>query len=256
MIVASIDNKTNSGSVRMLVKEKAWLAIGIETNLDGAVAEVYEPALPAQPTEATTLEPRELVLIERLHAGEMEAFAELVAEFQPLVYSVTLRIVRDAEEARDVTQETFLRIYRHFDRFRGEASLKTWVCRIAVNQALNSQRWWKRRRRTETCSLDEPLLQEEDDRLSLGATLASSAESPEAMTLAHERQQQLERALGAVKKDFRIAVALRDIEGMSYEEIASILEISVGTVKSRIARGREMLRAILSANGSGRLSLF
>jgi RNA polymerase sigma-70 factor (ECF subfamily) len=237
----------------MLVKEKAWLAIGIETNLDGVVAEVYERAPSA---EATTLEPREWALIERLHAGEMEAFAELVAEFQPLVYSLTLRIVRDAEEARDVTQETFLRIYRHFDRFRGEASLKTWVCRIAVNQALNSARWWKRRRRAETCSLDEPLTQAEDDRMSLGATLASSAESPEETTLAHERQQQLERALGAVKKDFRIAVALRDIEGMSYEEIASILEISVGTVKSRIARGREMLRAILSANGSGRWSLF
>ena len=227
----------------MLVKEKAWLAIGIETNLDGAVAEVYESARPA---EVLALEPRELALSERLRAGEMEAFSELVTEFQPLVYSVTLRIVRDPEEARDMTQETFLRIYRHFERFRGEASLKTWVCRIAVNQALNSQRWWKRRRRAETHSLDEPLLSEGDDRLSLGATLASTADSPEAEAIAHERQRQIERALGELKKDFRIAVALRDIEGMSYEEIASILEISVGTVKSRIARGREMLRAHLS----------
>ncbi len=227
----------------MLVKEKAWLAIGIETNLDGAVGEVYESV---QPTEVRTLEPRDLALSERLRAGEMEAFAELVTEFQPLVYSVTLRIVRDPEEARDVTQETFLRIYRHFDRFRGEASLKTWVCRIAVNQALNSQRWWKRRRRAETHSLDEPLALEGDDRLSLGATLASTADSPETAAIAHERLQQLERALGELKKDFRIAVALRDIEGMSYEEIASILAISVGTVKSRIARGREMLRAHLS----------
>ena len=227
----------------MLVKEKAWLAIGIETNLDGAVGDVYAPV---QSAEVSALEPRELALSERLRAGEMEAFAELVTEFQPLVYSVTLRIVRDPEEARDMTQETFLRIYRHFDRFRGEASLKTWVCRIAVNQALNSQRWWKRRHRAETHSLDEPLQQEGDDRLSLGATLASTADSPEAEVIAHERQQQLERALGTLKKDFRIAVALRDIEGMSYEEIASILEISVGTVKSRIARGRDMLRTHLS----------
>lgn len=227
----------------MLVKGKAWLAIGIETNLDGAVADVYAPA---PSTEVITLDPREMALSERLRAGEMEAFAELVAEFQPLVYSVTLRIVRDAEEARDVTQETFLRIYRHFDRFRGESSLKTWVCRIAVNQALNSQRWWKRRRRAETHSLDDPLSQESEDRLSLGATLASTADSPETEAIAHERQQQLERALGELKNDFRIAVALRDIEGMSYEEIANILEISVGTVKSRIARGREMLRARLS----------
>ena len=237
----------------MLIKEKAWLAIGIETNLDGVVGDLYESA-PA--TEAPTLEPREIALTERLAAGEMEAFAELVTEFQPLVYSVTLRIVRDPEEARDVTQETFLRIYRNFDRFRGEASLKTWVCRIAVNQALNSQRWWKRRRRAETQSLDEPLPQEGDKSSSLGATLASKAASPEAAALAHEQQRQLERALGELKKDFRIAVALRDIEGMSYEEIASILEISVGTVKSRIARGREMLRAILSANGNSRRSIF
>lgn len=226
----------------MLAKGKAWLAIGIETNLDEAVADIYKPV---QAAEVVALEPREMALSERLRAGEMDAFAELVAEFQPLVYSVTLRIVRDTEEARDVTQETFLRIYRHFDRFRGESSLKTWVCRIAVNQALNSQRWWKRRRRAETHSLDEPLPQENDERLSLGATLPSAADSPEAQAIAHERQQQLERALGELKKDFRIAVALRDIEGMSYEEIASILEISVGTVKSRIARGREMLRAAL-----------
>lgn len=229
----------------MLVKEKAWLAIGIDTNLDGAVADVYEPV---QTAETVALEPRDIALSERLRAGEMEAFAELVSEFQPLVYSVTLRIIRDAEEARDVTQETFLRIYRHFDRFRGESSLKTWVCRIAVNQALNSQRWWKRRRRAETHSLDEPFTQEEDNHLSIGATLASTADSPEAQAIAHERQHQLERALGELKKDFRIAVALRDIEGMSYEEIATILEISVGTVKSRIARGREMLREQLSKN--------
>ena len=221
----------------MLVKEKAWLAIGIETNLDGALGEVYETADPI------AFEPRDFALLERLRAGEIEAFSELVNEYQPLVYSVTLRIVREAEEARDVTQETFLKVFRHFSHFRGDASLKTWVCRIAVNQALNSQRWWKRRRRDETRSLDEPL---NDESLSLGATLASNADSPEAEAIAHERQQQLERALGALKKDFRIAVALRDIEGMSYEEIASILEISVGTVKSRIARGREMLRASLS----------
>lgn len=221
----------------MLVKEKAWLAIGIETNLDGAIGEVYEQA------EAVALAPRELALVERLRAGEMEAFSELVNEYQPLVYSVTLRIVREAEEARDVTQETFLKIFRHFNHFRGDASLKTWVCRIAVNQALNSQRWWKRRRREEMRSLDEPL---DDERMSLGATLASHSDSPEAEAIARERQSQLERALGGLKKDFRIAVALRDIEGMSYEEIASILEISVGTVKSRIARGREMLRASLS----------
>lgn len=232
-------SETGFGSARMLVKQKAWLAIGIESNLDGAVGAVYELEEAAPPH----CSPREIGLIERLRAGEMEAFGELVSEYQPLVYSLTLRIVRDPEEARDMSQETFLKIYRNFRHFRGESSLKTWVCRIAVNQALNSQRWWKRRHRAETSSLDE---QFDDQRESLGARLVSPGNTPEADALAHERQAQLERAVGGLKSDFRIAVAMRDIEGMSYEEIASILEISLGTVKSRIARGREMLRASLS----------
>lgn len=222
----------------MLAKQKVWLAMGIEAELDGVTGDLYNPAdsVPA------TFDPREVDLVERLRAGELEAFSELVAEYQPLLFSLTLRIVRDEEEARDVVQETFLKIYRHFAHFRGESSLKTWLCRIAVNQALNSQRWWKRRRREVTRSLDD----HREEQTSLASQLPSQEATPEARTLAHERQLQLERALNELKPDFRIAVVLRDIEGMAYEEIASILEISVGTVKSRIARGREMLRSRLA----------
>jgi RNA polymerase sigma-70 factor (ECF subfamily) len=174
----------------------------------------------------------------------MSAFEELVAEYQPLVYALTLRILGDAEDARDATQETFLKIYRHFARFRGEASLKTWVCRVAINQARSTERWWRRRRRSETRSLDEPA-----EQGSPADRLRSPAATPEAEALSRERRRRIEWALGGLKKDFRIAVILRDIEGLSYEEIASILEISVGTVKSRIARGREMLRASLKQAG-------
>lgn len=220
----------------MLAEQKAWLANGIDADLNGALSEVYE--MP----EAPAVSAREQFLVGRLHAGEMDAFSELVTEYQPLVYSLTLRVVHDREEARDVAQDTFLKIYRHFDKFRGESSLKTWICKVAVNQALNSQRWWKRRRREETCSLDEPI----NGQQHFSDRLQSSGNSPEADTLAHERKHQLELALKELKPDFRMVVVLRDIEGMTYEEIAGILEISVGTVKSRIARGREMLRGRLS----------
>ncbi len=186
-------------------------------------------------------------LIARLKAGEMSAFDELVEEYQSLVYALSYRILGDAEDARDAAQETFLKIYRHFARFRGEASLKTWICRIAINQARSTERWWRRRNRANTCSLDAPLgLNREDGRL-LADYLESENASPEIETLSRERGRRIETALCELKKDFRIAVILRDIEGLSYEEIAFVTEVSVGTVKSRIARGREMLRQTVQA---------
>ncbi|MBO0800248.1 MAG: sigma-70 family RNA polymerase sigma factor, partial [Blastocatellia bacterium] len=186
----------------------------------------------------------ESVLIKRLRAGEMHAFNELVEEYQSLVYALTIRILGDAEDARDATQETFLKIYRHFARFRGDASLKTWICRIAINQARTTERWWRRRRRSETSSLDAPLNLNgsEDPSHCTGDYLASRSATPETETLSHERGRQIESALAQLKRDFRIAVILRDIEGLSYEEIAYVTGVSVGTVKSRISRGREMLR--------------
>ena len=188
---------------------------------------------------------REAMLIARLRAGQLDAFDELVAEYQPLVYALSFRILNEAEDARDACQETFLKVYRHMGLFRGEASLKTWICRIAINQARSTERWWRRRYRNETSSLDETPSNGEPGGRTAYESLRSSAVSPEAEVLEHERARQLERALATVKKDFRIAVVLRDIEGMTYEEIAYTLDISVGTVKSRIARGREMLRVSL-----------
>jgi RNA polymerase sigma-70 factor, ECF subfamily len=182
-----------------------------------------------------------------LKTGEMEAFDELVEQYQALVFALALRILNDAEDARDVTQETFLKVYRHFAHFRGEASLKTWICRIAINQAHSTERWWWRRQRGQTRSLDAPLGLFDDDERSASELLASSVATPEDEAMAHERGRQIERALSQLKKDFRVAVILRDIEGLAYEEIAYVTEVSIGTVKSRIARGREMLRQIVQS---------
>jgi RNA polymerase sigma-70 factor, ECF subfamily len=207
--------------------------------------------------------PFESRLLARLRAGEMEAFDQLVEEYQALVYALALRILNDAEDARDATQETFLKIYRHFGNFRGEASLKTWICRIAINQARSADRWLRRRRRNDVTSLDASCGQSASanggmngggngyDQRSPIDYLQSGYATPEDETLLRERGRQIERGLRQLKKDFRIAVILRDIEGLSYEEIAWVTEVSVGTVKSRIARGREMLREAIQAGERG-----
>jgi len=203
--------------------------------------------------------PFESTLVARLRLGEMEAFDQLVEEYQSLVYALALRILNNAEDARDATQETFLKVYRHFGHFRGEASLKTWICRIAINQARSADRWLRRRRRNDTTSLDAPWGQSNGanggangeangyDQRSPIDYLQSCYATPEDETLSRERSRQIERGLRQLKKDFRIAVILRDIEGLSYEEIAWVTEVSIGTVKSRIARGREMLRETIQA---------
>jgi RNA polymerase sigma-70 factor (ECF subfamily) len=228
----------------MLAEKEALLVARLE-EFGGSELIVPELALQSEPPQAVLVCPYEGALIARLKAGEMSAFDELVEVYQSLVYTLALRILGDSEDARDATQEAFLKVYRHFARFRGEASLKTWICRIAINQARSTERWWRRRRRSETSSLDSTPDKDGDEGLCPGDCLASASATPEAETLLRERERQLELALTKLKKDFRIAVILRDIEGLSYEEIAYVTGVSIGTVKSRIARGREMLREII-----------
>jgi RNA polymerase sigma-70 factor (ECF subfamily) len=177
--------------------------------------------------------------IERLKAGEAKAFDLLVTRYSNDVYALLFRVTQDAEEAGDLTQETFLSALKAIKKFRGEADLKTWLFRIAINESRNRFRWWKRRFREKTISLDAPV--GESDTV-LSDTFASGGKNPEENTLNREREQLLRRALSDLPGIFREAVVLCDIEGLSYEEIASILDINLGTVKSRIARGRDELR--------------
>ena len=183
--------------------------------------------------------PSESRLIARLRASDLAAFEELVAHFERPVYSLCFRLLGDAEEARDAAQETFLKVYKGLGSFRAESGLKTWIYRIAINQAMNQQRWWRRRHRDETISLD---ISRGDSDMTLGNSLPGKAESPEALAIASERERRIMRALGEVKREYRIALILREIEELSYEEIAEALSVSIGTVKSRIARGREEMR--------------
>jgi RNA polymerase sigma-70 factor, ECF subfamily len=201
-----------------------------------------------QVASATPVEPRviEGQFIERLKRGDAAAFETLVNERSGEIYGLLYRLTENNEEARDLTQETFLRAFQSIQHFRGESDLRTWIYRIAINQARNRWRWWRRRRRDSTVSLDSSA---ENGGPTLVATLrADGVPSPEQDTLAHERQKALHAALKSLRRVYRETVILRDIEGFAYEEIASTLEISVGTVKSRLARGRQELRRKLEGS--------
>jgi RNA polymerase sigma-70 factor (ECF subfamily) len=188
---------------------------------------------------AARIDAAQIEFIEKLKTGDAAAFDTLVIRYSGDVYALLFRLTENAEEAGDLTQETFLSALKAINRFRGEADLKTWLFRIAVNESRNRFRWWKRRNRHNTISLDAPTASGEQ---SLHETLSGNAANPEENALRHERETALKKALRNLPDIFREAIILCDIEGLSYEEISVALEINIGTVKSRIARGRDELR--------------
>lgn len=182
------------------------------------------------------------LLVERLQQGEEAAYEILLSRFQQPVYSLVYRLLNDPADAPDVVQEVFLKVFRSIDHFRGQSSLKTWIYRIAVNEAYNQRRWFSRHRRQEVGL-------ESEDTMSRPwlESICDSGRDPFELTLNEERHRLIEASLREINSDFRTAVILRDLEDLSYEEIADVLEISLGTVKSRILRGRESLRRVLAA---------
>ncbi len=185
----------------------------------------------------------EAQFIEKLKAGDPESFNTLVDRFGGHVYGLLLRITRDPEEAQDLTQETFLRALKGIKKFRGESGIRTWLFRIAINQSRNRFRWWKRRKKSKTDSIDA---KKGDSEITIGEGLSDNTPDPLANVMMAERKQMLLKAIGELPDAYREAVVLCDIEGLSYEEIAEVLEIGMGTVKSRIARGRRELRTKLA----------
>ncbi len=186
------------------------------------------------------------LFIERLKRSDPAAFETLVKERSGEIYGLLYRLTENAEEARDLTQETFLRAFQSIGQFRGESDLRTWIYRIAINQARNRWRWWRRRHRDTTVSIDAT---ETPGNAAVIAQLSSDRSSdPEHSAIAHERERALRKALSSLKRVYREAVVLRDIEGFAYDEIATALDISVGTVKSRLARGRQELRRKLEGS--------
>ena len=181
---------------------------------------------------------REAALISRCAVGDEAACTELVAEHQRMVVQLAINLLGDRDEALDLSQEVFLRVFRTIHRFRGQSSLRTWIYRIAVNQARNRHRFWRRRHRDAQVSLDEHVAQHGD--FESGDDL-----TPERLLAQKELAARLQGALDRLPFDQRTAIILREIDGLSYEEIAFSLGVAVGTVKSRLTRARQSLRSDL-----------
>jgi len=181
----------------------------------------------------------EAALIERCGAGDEQACAELVATHQRMVFTIALHLLGDRDEALDLSQEVFLRVFRTLASFRGQSALRTWIYRIVVNQASNRQRWWRRRHRSQQVALD--------DHAATHGEIAESRNfaSPDRVMQQNETAHRVWGALDSLPFDQRAVIVLREIDGLSYEEIATSLGVAVGTVKSRLARARESLREAL-----------
>jgi RNA polymerase sigma-70 factor (ECF subfamily) len=178
----------------------------------------------------------EVELLERHRLGDPDAFEEIYRQHERMVYNLALRMSGSPEDASELTQEVFLRVYRSLDRFRGGSTLKTWVFRIALNCCRSRYR----RRRL-------PFLQPRNDEDDVLERVVDPGSDPEADLLNRSLGRELSQALDRLPFDFREAVVLRDVHGFSYQEISKILSVRIGTVRSRIARGRERLRSQLES---------
>jgi len=191
----------------------------------------------------------EAALVEELKLGSERAFTQLIAQYHLPIYSVVARSLQDPADASDITQEVFLKVFRNIRSFHGHASLRTWIYRIALHEASNQRRWWLRHKRQEI-TIETPCgghdCDCEGEPFSLGSTLADGHDSPFDYAAQAEIRERVEAALRQVPEAFRTVVILREIEGFAYEEIAEILGVNLGTVKSRLTRGRAALREILA----------
>jgi RNA polymerase sigma-70 factor (ECF subfamily) len=190
----------------------------------------------------------EAALVAELQAGNEQAFALLIAQYSQPIYSLIARSLQDPADASDITQEVFIKVFRSIRGFHGEASLRTWLYRIALREASNQRRWWSRHKRQEI-AIDAPVGADssgEGEPLSLAASLADPGGSPYDYAAQVELRERVEAALRQLPEAFRTVVVLREIEGFAYEEIAEILEVNLGTVKSRLTRGRFALRTLLA----------
>jgi len=175
--------------------------------------------------------------VRALQSGSEEAFNELIAEYTPLVYRLSYRLLRDPADAPDALQEVFLKVFRNIEQFQGECSLKTWLYRIAVNTISNQNRWWRRHRGPELPLDSEECISSED-----GLLATDNRDNPFETLLCRETQEIVRRAMGRLAAPYRTVLVLKEMEGLDYEEMAAVLHLPMGTVKSRLARARRSLK--------------
>jgi len=184
--------------------------------------------------------------VAELKSGSEAAFGLLVAQYSRQIYSLLARSLRDPADAADVTQDVFVKVFRNISGFDGRSSLRTWIYQIALREASNQRRWWSRHKQQET-TIDALIENQHGETFCLADALAAHDASPYDCAAQAEMKQRLEDALRKLPETFRAVVVLREIEGFGYEEIAEVLQVNVGTVKSRLTRGRHALREILKS---------
>lgn len=216
-------------------KDSAILAVSNKTGIE---MEYFESTDIQMGNEEDTL------LINRCISGDEDAFTQIVRNHQRMVYNVAYRFLGSREEAEELAQEVFLRVYKFLGSFEGKSSLKTWIYKITVNSALNRQQWLKRRKHYHQISLESTA--DTGEEMTLENKIAGAGANPESSALNDELQVKIHSCLASLPKRLRIAIILRDIEGLSYEEISEALGINQGTVKSRIARARSAMKDALS----------
>lgn len=200
---------------------------------------------------ALPLRSDEAAIIAELQAGSEEAFAWLITRFHQPIYSLLARTLHDRADAADMTQEVFVKVFRGVGRFNGESSLRTWIYRIALHEASNQRRWWMRHKQREIPIEQEMMEGDSSSSIKLKDMLVDPSESPFEMAMHAENRARVEAALSRVQEPFRTTLILRDIEGFVYEEVAEIQGVNLGTVKSRLVRGRALLKTILAESQAG-----
>jgi len=183
------------------------------------------------------------ILVDRFKSGDASAFDEMVSRYWGRIFSMVHQLLRNAQDAEEVTQDAFIRAHRGLSSFRGESAFSTWLYQIATNLARNRYWYWWRRKRDKSVSLDAPV--SADSTTTLAEMIPAEVETPGDITVNREFVRRIGSGMERLGAKHREILILRNIKNQSYEEIAKILGISIGTVKSRIARARESLRSKL-----------
>lgn len=201
---------------------------------------------------ALSFRTQESALVAELQAGSEEAFAWLINRYHQPIYALLARTVRDPADAADLTQEVFVKVFRGIGTFHSDSSLRTWIYRIALHEGLNQRRWWSRHKFQEVTIEMETVDCEDGEPTRLKEMLVDPGESPLELATHTQTRERVEEALRQVPEPFRSTVILRDIEGFVYEEVAEMLGVNLGTVKSRLMRGRACLKKLLVASNAER----
>ncbi len=203
---------------------------------------------------ALPLHAEEAALVAELQLGSEDAFSWLITRYHQPVYSLLARTVRDPADAADLTQDVFVKVFRGIHSFHGESSLRTWIYRIALHEGLNQRRWWSRHKQQEVTIETETVDSDSGEPTRLKEMLVDPGASPYETATHNESRLRLESALRRVPEPFRTTLILRDIEGFVYEEVAEMLGVNIGTIKSRLVRGRACLKEMLRQDEAARTS--